>query len=479
MRHTARHRVKRILVPLLLAGLTVGFGVGAVRADDTPAAAADTELGRASTPVLSVRRVPAVVAPPVAERRLVLGLLDIVNRSAAGTCLTVDVDGTEIFAHQSALPVVPASTEKLATAVAALDILGPETRFRTAVVAAAAPADGVVAGDLWLVGSGDPLIATDDYLARFRRQPQIHTDLESLADAVTAAGVRQVQGRIVGDETHFDGARYVPSWPPRYIEQNQTGPLSALTVNDGFAAFPPTPDSGGEEMAAADPPTHAAAVLTFLLGARGITVGAPAAAGPRPAEAVEVAGVNSPPVREIVAQMLRESDNTTAELLLKQLGVVTGGGGSTQAGAAAVTAVLAEEGLPMRGVEVVDGSGLDLGNRTTCGFLTDLLADRGDESLLAAGLPVAGRTGTLEGRFLDTIAEGRLRAKTGTLNDVNALAGFVESLAGADLTFAFVVNADAVGAATDLQDQLADRLVRYPEVPPLAELGPAAADPED
>ncbi|CAN5661269.1 hypothetical protein BH20ACT2_BH20ACT2_21070 [soil metagenome] len=465
----------RILAAFALAALTVGLGLGAVGANDVPEAAADADLGRVSTPVLSARRVPAIVAAPVAERRLVLGLLDIVNRSAEGTCLTVDAAGAEIFSHQPDLSVVPASTEKLATAVAALEVLGPETRFRTGVVAAAPPAGGVVTGDLWMVGAGDPLLATDDYLARFRRQPQIHTDLEALADAVAAAGVRQVQGRIVGDETRFDGARYVPSWPPRYIDQNQTGPLSALSVNDSFTAFPPTPDSGGEETAAPDPPVHAAAVLSFLLEARGITFGAPPAAGPRPADVVEVAGVDSPPVREIVAQMLRESDNTTAELLLKQLGVVTGGGGSTVAGAAAVTAVLTEEGLPMQGVQVVDGSGLDLGNRTTCAFLTDLLADRGDESLLAAGLPVAGRTGTLELRFLDTIAEGRLRAKTGTLRDVSALAGFVDSLGGADLTFAFVVNADLVNAAA-LQDQLADRLVRFPDVPPFDQLGPTPAD---
>src|SRR5690606_35873154 len=111
---------------------------------------------------------------------------------------------------------------KLLTATAALEELGPEHRFRT-TLKGAAPVDGVVAGDAALVGGGDPLLSTPDYAARFRRQPQIFTDLTTLADAVVDAGIRQINGSVVGDESRYDRERYVAGWPERYITQNQTG----------------------------------------------------------------------------------------------------------------------------------------------------------------------------------------------------------------------------------------------------------------
>src|SRR5690606_7760656 len=106
------------------------------------------------------------------------------------------------------------------------------------VVRGAAPVDGVVTGDLHLVGGGDPVLATNPYADRFPRQPQLRTDIESLADAVVAAGVRRVEGSVVGDESRYDAQRYVAGWPGRYLDQNVVGPLSALSVNDSFARYP-------------------------------------------------------------------------------------------------------------------------------------------------------------------------------------------------------------------------------------------------
>jgi serine-type D-Ala-D-Ala carboxypeptidase/endopeptidase (penicillin-binding protein 4) len=229
----------RRLIPALLVGGAVGGGITAWRVEavvpEPPSGGPTT--ARPVTPVLSVRRLPTVVAAPIAARRLSSDLDALMAFMPADTCLVVD--GPEIaYAHRADAPVVPASTAKLLTATATLEALGPEVRLRTSVVAPNAPEGGVVTGDLTLVGGGDPLLATADYAGRFERQPQVFTDLDALAAAVQEAGVRRISGSVVGDESRYDRARYVFGWPARYIDQNVVGPLSALALNDGFERYP-------------------------------------------------------------------------------------------------------------------------------------------------------------------------------------------------------------------------------------------------
>lgn len=429
------------------------------------------------TPVLSARRVPGLIAAPVADRRLTSALDGLVARQSGTTCLTVSSSGRTVYAHAPDVALVPASIEKLFTAVAALEVLGPDHRLRTRVLAAAPPVAGVVTGDLWLVGGGDPLLATDPYLARFRRQPQIATDAEALADAVAAAGVTQVGGAVVGDESRFDSVRYVGAWPARFIEQDQSGPISALTIDDNWATFPPSPEVAvPDESPAPDPPAHAAGVLTGLLAQRGVAVAAPPAAGVAPPDAIELAAIDSPPMAQLVAQMLRESDNQTAEVLVKEIAVARGRPGTTADGVAAIAEVLGELGLPVAGSVVADGSGLADTNRHTCELVQAVLDRGGPESPIGAGLAVAATSGTLERRFVGTPLAGRLQAKTGTLNTVTALAGFLATDPGAQVTFAFVVNLAPEERVDDadlaLQEELALILLRYPEGPPLDALGP-------
>lgn len=441
----------------------------------------------AVTPVLSPRRVPSLIAAPVADRRLQQALAALVARTPGTSCLTVHAGGRPVFTHNPDIALVPASLQKLVTATAALEVLGPDVTYRTVVAAAAEPDDGVLGGELYLVGGGDPLLMTDAYEASFERQPQIRTDLEALADQVVEAGVREVQGSVIGDESRYDRTRYVDGWPPRFIEQDQTGPLSALAVNDNFVAFPPVFDAAvPDEEAAPEPAVHAAAVLTDLLRARGVVVAGSPAAGGAPPDVVEIASVASPPLRDVATQMLRESDNMTAELVLKELGVEAGGGGSTTAGAAAVSAGIAaipELAPASAGTVVADGSGLSGENRQSCGSLQDLLDRAGPGSELGQGLPVAGQSGTLAERFVDAPLAGRLRAKTGTLNQVAALAGFLETVPGASVSFTYIVNLaadDRVGEAElALQTDLALALAMYPQGPALAELGPEDPPPPD
>jgi D-alanyl-D-alanine carboxypeptidase/D-alanyl-D-alanine-endopeptidase (penicillin-binding protein 4) len=177
-----------------------------------------------------------------------------------------------------------------------------------------------------------------------------------------------------------------------------------------------------------------------------------------------------------MADMLTTSDNETAEAAIKEIGVATGGEGSWAAGASGVTQLLGEAGVPLDGVTVVDGSGLSTQNHLTCRTLVDVLDVPETGAVVRDGLAVAGETGTLADRFRGTEVAGRLRAKTGSLRNVTALAGEVTPVAGGPpLTFAYVANVadpgpidgDQVGIGT-----LAQILVDYPRAVDITALEP-------
>jgi D-alanyl-D-alanine carboxypeptidase/D-alanyl-D-alanine-endopeptidase (penicillin-binding protein 4) len=250
-------------------------------------------------------------------------------------------------------------------------------------------------------------------------------------------------------------------------------------VNDGFAVFTPARTSTGT-VPAADPAADTARVLTERLRARGITVVGAPRSGTAPAGAATVASLDSPPVSQIVAEMLTTSDNESAEAALKEIGVATGGGGTWAAGTAGLTTLLGEAGVPLEGVQVADGSGLSIENHLTCRTLVDVLSLERTGPVVRAGLAVAGETGTLAERWQGTDIAGRLRAKTGTLRNATALAGEVTPLQGGSLTFAYVANVPDPGevSADDVDvDRLAQILVEYPRGVDLAALVPLPASP--
>ncbi|MBV6507281.1 MAG: hypothetical protein JJLCMIEE_00322 [Acidimicrobiales bacterium] len=455
---------------MALAAICVVLAVRADAQEDdavAPAGTSTQETAAPVTPVLSARRVPRVVAAPVGDQALRTDLDAIVASSPADSCLSVQRSGETVIDHRSDSALVPASNQKLVTGAAALIQLGPDHVLTTDVSAATPPVNGVISGDLYFVGGGDPLLATDDYIAVFESQPQIHSDMEALADAVVAAGVTRVEGSVVGDESRYDAMRAVPSWPERYAEQNASGPLSALSVNDGFASYRKVSLMELDVTASEDPALEAAAVLTGLLRERGVEIVGEPLSGVAPPGATVVASLESQTISEIVHEMNSESDNTTAELLLKEIGLARRGEGTTTAGAAAVPEILAEAGLPVNGLVVADGSGLDTGNRVSCDLLLGILLADGAEGPLSSNLSVAGQSGTLAERFVGTPAEGRLTAKTGSLNEVTALSGWVLSEGGQNIAFAYVVNvpdgASVSGEDLALQTELGVALALWPE----------------
>ena len=401
--------------------------------------------------------VPRAVAAPAAA----VGGTPPVPRAGARSCLAVYEGTRPVLLRRPDEALTPASTQKVLVATAALSVLGPDFRFETKVVAESRPRDGAV-GTLWLVGSGDPTLATPEYAQWLKDRPRYQlrqvTPLAALADGLAAAGVRTVAGGVVGDDSRYDRARTVPTWKPSYIAANEVGPLGALLVNDGFTVF-----DQPIAQRAADPAVHAAGELTRLAEATGISVAGPSASGIAPEKAVVLATVRSAPLSDIVAGMLRESDNTAAELLTRELGVVKAHDGSTAAGIRAVVAALAAAGLPTAGLRLGDGSGLEITNQITCSVLAGALRvpDRGGAPRLEPLLAVAGRSGTLAPRLVDTPLDGKLRAKTGSLDGVSGLAGFLDGRR--ELSFAFLANGNLSDAAGRLlQDRLVALLAAYP-----------------
>jgi D-alanyl-D-alanine carboxypeptidase/D-alanyl-D-alanine-endopeptidase (penicillin-binding protein 4) len=336
--------------------------------------------------------------------------------------LAVDLaTGRVVYAHNVQTALLPASNEKLVVTYAALEALGPAFRMQTAVLGEGRldPA-GVWVGNLVLKGSGDPTL---DRAA-----------LARLAEGVRAAGVRRVTGSLVGDESWFDSRRSGPGWKAGFVPFESQA-LSALAV-EGVA------DAAGTVRLFREALTRA--------GVR-VTGGSKLArAGGWP-----LAVHWSPPLAEILRHMDVVSDNFTAELVLKQLGAVAGGQGTTAAGAEVIRTVLAAHAVPLAGVRIADGSGLSALDRMTPKALVTILqrgwTDREIRSVLFGVLPVSGRDGTLEDRMSRPPARGNVRAKTGTLNGVSALSGYVRE------RYAFAVLVNAPGLSTYAAHAAQDR----------------------
>ena len=402
------------------------------------------------TPMWSLRRVPHPIIERINQQRYE-SVLDPYMTHYGQSCFVVSRGGTVIAAHDPDVSLLPASTQKLMTAVTALKVLGPDFRYVTTAVAPAPPVNGVV-DRLWVVGVGDPVLVTQPFA-----EPGITTPLEGLADSIVAAGVRHVTGGIVADDFRFDAQRYVPTWRDIYRLEFDSGPLGALTANHGI------PLVGGKPVTVDDPGLYSVSQLTQLLAARGVTVGGSPSRGAAPASGATVGSVTSQPLSAIIAFMLKRSDNLTAELLTKEIGVRATGQGTTAAGTAAIVATVRGLGVPTNGVTMVDGSGLDRGNRMTCRTLAALVdpAGRPDLSTLVGLLPTA-RVG---GR--------KVRAKSGSLDEVVGLAGFVDSADGT--RFSFLANGGVSTHAVNDEAGFADALLKVVPASDDAVVGPVAA----
>lgn len=392
----------------------------------------------------------------------------LVAAAALGERVNVSVEdvatGKVLYGRGQDTPTVPASVTKLATGVAVLAARGPAYRIPTRAVAGPNP------GEVVLVGGGDPTLAVDRngfYPGAAR--------LDDLAAQVRKALGGTAPTKVIVDSSLFTGEVYGPGWDADIPTGGFGAAITALTTDgarrDPEAARKTFDDTHGAAERVPQPDLTAGRQFAKLLGLtddaaevkRGAAPTASGAAAPAPG--TELGKVESLPMVRLVDIMISDSDNVIAEYMARQVALAKGKPASFAGGAAATDQVLGELGLPAAEIDLADGSGLSRTNRISPSLLTDLitLAGNGSHPELAAifgGLPVGGWSGTLGDRYQESgtkAGAGVVRAKTGTLTGVNAIAGLVTTADGRLLTFAVLTDRAPAGTLDATREAL-DRI---------------------
>ncbi len=405
-----------------LAALALAIALGLALSTSSTALEAAPQAARASGKNAATRTALA--------RKLKAALASAKIPAAQRAAEVVDLTtGEVVFSRHPRGSLAPASNEKLPVTLAALTLLGPEYSISTEALGEGEQRGSTWLGDLVLKGYGDPDLSTGD--------------LRRLARQVRAAGIRSVSGDLIADESFFDRNRTAPGWKSFFLI-NECAPLSALSVDRGRDT-------------SASPPLVAARVFAKMLASSGVTVKGALRTGVASDEALSIALVESPPLWKLLRFMDRESDNYTAELMLKQIGAYENERGTTANGAAAVRSVLADAGVPLAGVRFVDGSGLSRRDRLTARALARLLVAAWDDTTLrrpfVRSLAIAGRVGTLRHRLRLRPARGNVFAKTGTTSAASALSGYVRD------RYAFVILQNGSPVASARARAAQDRFV--------------------
>lgn len=464
-----RQRVR--LLALALAG---GLGLSAAGAAQAPS---DTD--RAA--------LDAIFSDPVFARALV------------GVRVESLSTGEVIYARDSERHVVPASNMKLVTLAAAAERLGWGFQFETRVEAAGPIENGVLHGDLIVVGGGDPSIGSADELA----SPLFSSWVTALRDA----GITRIDGRLIGDDDAFEDEGRGGGWAWDYLTAGYAAPSGALSYNENVAVIRARPGTSEGEpgLVLVTPPGHgfelSAEVTTGPAGSRatlsvarelgsrqlvarglipaggdevvrtttvenptsffvesladtfkahGLTVGGGAWDVDDLDTPVSESGRQvvirhlSPPLETIAGYLMKASQNFYAETLLKTMGRVASGTGSESAGRRAVRETLEGWGIPTDAVVVYDGSGLSRYNYVTADAIVAILkrmwTSEEHRGPFVATLPVGGRDGTLASRMRDTELARHVQAKTGTISNVRSLSGYLDTASGDKLVFSMIAN---------------------------------------
>ncbi|MBE5394424.1 D-alanyl-D-alanine carboxypeptidase/D-alanyl-D-alanine-endopeptidase [Brevibacillus borstelensis] len=429
----------------------------------------------------------------------------------AGIAVYDLTDEKVLYGHNADRTYVPASNMKLFTTIAGLDKLGPDYQWKTEVYATGkVSGGGVLNGDLILKGFGDPSLTV--------------ADLQAIAAALKEKGIKQVNGKLLVDESYFDPTRLGYGWMWDDEVYGYSAQLSALAVHKNMLTITVEPGkkAGDTPVLTMEPATEYVQVVNQLQTVAGkdsdisvqrprgkntiifsgtigveaapyqedVTMEDPAlyvadiwkqrltASGIKlhPQASVEKTTLStgtplythlSKPFSEILVELNKDSDNFYAEMLLKTLGATEKGEGSAEAGSEVVADVLKRAGVEAGYVQK-DGSGLSRFNWITANQMVKLLTfvqDQEYRDALEKSLPIAGVDGTLKNRLKGTPAEKMVIAKTGSMGGVNSLSGYATAKNGNKLAFSILINGIYKSKyARDLQDKVAVLLASYPDI---------------
>lgn len=438
------------LVVVVGAGIALAIGgSGGITALRTPSPPPPVQLNPAIKPAGNNGPVPqeqalnAALAGPLANPAL---------GSLGGTVLDAET-GRPLWQRDAAQAKTPASTGKLLAMSASMLALDHQQRFTTKVVRGPEP------GSVVLVGGGDPTLSSLPAGQESVYPGAAH--LDDLAAQVKAATGGQVTSISV-DTSRYKGPPMAPGWMDEDVAGGSTAPIEPVMVDGGRAN--PNQDVSPRGK---DPAMQAGRKLAERLGVPGSSV----SGGSAPGNAPQLGAVRSATVQQMVETGLRHSDNVLTEALAREVALTTGNEPSFAGASKAVRDVLGREGVPLNGISMVDGSGLSPQDRIPPENLAKLLATAsapaqqgGDQERtrklrgLLPGLPVAGGSGSLEDRFQGSPGRGWVRAKTGTLNGANSLAGTVLTEDGRLLVFSFLTNGTNSTSARPALDEVATAL---------------------
>jgi D-alanyl-D-alanine carboxypeptidase/D-alanyl-D-alanine-endopeptidase (penicillin-binding protein 4) len=516
----------------LVAGLAVGllvFGGGCVRRPPPATVPPPPALAAAAPQPPPLPAPAAAAARSIGVEALRADLARIFDDPAFSRMQWAVVvqslaNGETLYSRNASKLMMPASNMKIVTLAAAAEKLGWDFTYDTTITTSAPVVDGVLRGDLVVVGSGDPTIGG--------RGGSATRVFEEWADRLRAAGLTGITGRIVADARAFDRETLGAGWSWDYLAAGYAAGVSALQFNEsvadvairpGMSAGLPavievrpaesglildthvTTSAAGEpdlelsrlagsnrlvvqgtvpvgskevvRSATVDRPAlYFARVLREVLVARGIRVGGAAAeyedvyAVPPTEPTRLLLSQLSPPLSEFARVLMKVSQNQYAETLLRTLGARSGAG-TAIAGRAVVREVLSGWGIPEDGYVLADGSGLSRYNYVCADMLVRILSrmysDPRHREPFMATLPVGGQDGSIARRFVGTPAAGNVRAKTGSIANVRALSGYVTAPDGEPLVFSIIANhftvpQSSIDAATD---QAIERLATFTRKP--------------
>ena len=424
--------------------------------------------------------------------------------------------GDTLYAENAGEEMQPASTMKLFTSAIAFERFGPNYQFSTdALRDGPVGPDGTISGNIYIRGDGDPALS-GKFLTGGPSAP-----MNRLADMVSQQGIKHVTGAVIGDASAFDDQKIPEGWLTRYLQASYAARVSALSLNENLIAVSVSPTSPGQPAIVAlepstsaiplvanvrtvagggarlgfrklgngtiqangsigsrtgtrkyvyiveDPAAFATGAFLNALIARGIKVDGGIRLGKSPPSAVKMASLRSPPLASMIAAMNRESINHYAELLFRNAarGPKHDVVGSVQTASSVLDEFFATKvGADTTRLVFADGSGLSTLDRVTPRAQVQLLGYAHRASWgpwLHSSLPVAGDSELLKRRMRNTPAEGNLHAKTGTTNDVIALAGYVTAVNGEVLAFSFLYNGRDRWTAKSMIDVMSESLASF------------------
>jgi len=354
-----------------------------------------------------------------------------------------------IFQKNAFVSMTPASNTKLFTTATALSLLGGDFPLFTKIMTNDLNIkNGVINGDIFIKGYGNSTFTV--------------SDLEVMVNTIKSKGIRKITGRIIGDDTYFDDVYFRGEWITDEVANVSLPPISAIVIDRNREV---TYKKIRRRMKSyttnvSDPPLHAAKLLREKLAAEGIEVGGICIKGETPGNAVTLAE-SKIILRNLISLINKHSDNFLAECLFKTIGAESSKQkGNSFYSTQAITNFLEENGVYLKGSSILDGSGISRFDQVTpisiAGILEKMYFDIANFEDYYKSLSIAGVDGTLRNRFTGTSAENNLHGKTGTLDGISSLSGYLTTAKGDDLIISIIMEFDKKGNRFhhEIQDEI-------------------------